>query len=375
MSSFKGKNRLLICCALAFAFSIYGWVAPGRASAADDSPACTDCHDDKQDFKFVHNPAQEGFCEGCHEPTPKHLEEGGPGGMKTNRTASACYQCHDAKDEGKNLHPALEMDGECVQCHNPHGSDNEQFLVLPKSRLCFECHDPIPSDAAGGSDHGVVTDEKSCLNCHDPHSSDRDSLLAGSQRALCLGCHDREIEVKEGEQAGRVQNIKQRLDMQSVHEPATGDEGCTSCHAPHGSKYKNLLVAAFPAENYNKYEPGDGTATNTFDLCFTCHEQAMLNETITADDTGFRDDTARSGAVVRRNLHWLHVVDAAGSADKSRGRSCNICHDPHGTIQPHLIRSWWPMRSSQMILKFESSPNGGECLKSCHSPKRYQRID
>lgn len=294
--------------------------------------------------------------------------------MKTERSASACYQCHDAKDEGENIHPALMMDGECVQCHNPHGADNKEFLIQPKNRLCFDCHDPVPSGAAEGSDHGVVTDAKSCMNCHDPHSSDQSALLLGSQKSLCLGCHDREIAGEKGKQTVNIQNIYQRLEMPSVHEPATWDEGCTSCHAPHGSKFGNLLIAAFPEKNYNKYEPGDGNP-NTYELCFNCHDQAMLKETISQGDTGFRNDMTRDGKVIRENLHWLHVVDAAGSENKNRGRSCNICHDPHGTTQPHLIRAWWTMKSFQPILKFEEMSDGGECLRSCHSPKRYQRID
>jgi len=374
MSLLKRKNRLPVVCALIMACSVFVWMAPHRASAADDLPACTDCHDDKQNAKYVHYPAQEGSCEACHTPTRQHLEEGGPGGMETNRTASACYQCHDAKNEGKNVHPALEMDGECIQCHNPHGSDSPKFLILPKNRLCFECHDPVPSDVKEGSSHSVVTDENSCLNCHNPHSSDQDALLVSPQKTLCLGCHDQEIEAKEDGRTEEVPNIKQKLEMPYLHEPATWDKGCTECHAPHGSKYDDLLVAAFPEKNYNRYEPGDGKP-NTFELCFNCHDQGMLNENISAENTGFRNDTVRNGTVVRENLHWLHVVDAGGSIDKSRGRSCNICHDPHGALQPHLLRSRWTMRSFQPVLQFENTPNGGECLKSCHSPKRYQRLD
>ena len=374
MNLSQGKKRLLICCALVFAFFSYDWMEPGSAFA-DDSMACTDCHSEQQEAAFAHSPAQEGMCDSCHEATQKHLEEGGPGGMKTDRTAAACNQCHEAKDEGKTVHPALMMDGECVQCHNPHGSANDKFLLLPKSRLCFECHDPVPADADSGSKHDVVTDEESCLNCHDPHSSDQGSLLVSAQKTLCLDCHNTEISVTEGEQTQEVQNIAQSLERPYLHEPVNWDEGCTECHAPHGSKYGNLLVAAFPEGNYNKYEPGDDKTTSTYELCFNCHDQGMLNETISGDETGFRNDTVRDGAVTRKNLHWLHVVDAAGAEDKSRGRNCNTCHDPHGTTQPHLVRAWWTMRSSQLILKFEDRPDGGECLRSCHSPKRYQRID
>jgi len=371
INSTKGKYRLLICFVLIFVFSEQNWMIDSWAVAGDDSPVCIDCHDDKQSARYVHYPAGEGDCKACHEPTPEHLAEGGPGGMKTNRTASACYQCHDTKSEGLHIHPALKMDGECVQCHNPHGSDSKKFLVMPINRICFECHNPIPADAGEGSEHNVVGDEKSCLNCHDPHSTDQDSLLITNPKTLCLNCHDREITVKEGVKTRKVADIKQKvLEMEFVHQPVIW---CTACHDSHGSKYRSLLAGSFPKNNYNKYEPGDYKTKNTFELCFGCHDQAMLNETITADDTGFRNDTIRDGEVVRENLHWFHVVNAAGS--ENRGRSCNICHDLHGSNYPHNIRTSWIMKKQNLVLKFKNRPNGGECMKSCHSLKYYQRID
>lgn len=367
MKSFKGNNRLLICCTLAFVLSAVGWVSVDRAVAAEDKVACTDCHEDKQNAKFVHNPAAEGECTACHEPEPSHLEEGGPGGMKTNRTASACSQCHDNMAAGSTVHPALEMEGECIQCHNPHGSSVDKFLVKPLNSLCQECHDPVPAEAASGSQHLAVTDGKGCLNCHNPHSSNQAALLTASPKTLCLGCHDREITAQEGDKIDRVMNIKEKLDMPYVHEAAKEDDGCTTCHAPHGSKYKKLLTASFPENNY--YKPSADTDKKIFELCFTCHDQAMLNKDISATDTGFRNDTLQNGKVVRKNLHRFHVLNAV------QGRSCNICHDPHGATQPHNLRSKWTMKTFEPTLLFESRTDGGECLKSCHRPKTYHRLD
>ncbi len=244
MNSTRGKKRLLICCALTFVLSGYGWKAVRKAVAADKQPVCIECHDDKQNAKYVHPPALDGECEMCHEPTKKHLEEGGPGGMKTNRTASACYQCHDAKNTGKVVHPALEMDGECINCHNPHGSDNKYFLVKPEDKLCFECHNPVPAGAAEGSEHAVVTDGKACLNCHNPHSSDNDSLLIASPKTLCLSCHDHKIsdEKEANEPPHTIPNIKAKVDGPHLHPAATKADGCLSCHLPHGSKKEDLLA-------------------------------------------------------------------------------------------------------------------------------------
>ncbi len=375
MNATRGRKRLLTCCALIFVLSGYGWMAASRAQAADNQPVCIECHDNKQNAKFVHPPALDGECEMCHTPTPKHLEDGGPGGMKTNRTASACYQCHDPKNTGKVVHPALEMEGECIQCHNPHGSDNKYFLVKPVDKLCFECHNPVPADAAKGSEHTVVTDGKACLNCHNPHSSDNPSLLIASPKTLCLGCHDREIVEKEpNEEPHTIPNIKAMVEGPYPHPAAVTEDGCLSCHLPHGSSEEDLLNAPFPASNYNQYVPGNDKTKNTYALCFTCHDKAMLNEKISAGDTGFQNDTVRNGVVVRENLHWFHVVDAAGSEYKDRGRSCNICHSPHGSTQPHLIRTSWTMRTFHPVIVYESKPDGGECLKSCHAPKRYRRI-
>lgn len=371
MNSPKGKNSMIIYCILAFAFSTYSLMVSNWAAASNDFPACMDCHDDKQSAQYVHSPAAGGNCETCHEPTREHLEKGGPDGMKTNRAASACYQCHEKKNDGTNVHPALMMEGECVLCHNPHGSDFEKFLVMQKNSLCFECHNRVPEGVDKGSAHSVVKDEKSCLNCHNPHSTYRDSLLINTQKTLCLKCHDREIAIKEGEKTRMVKNIKQKVEgIEFVHMPAVW---CTNCHAFHGSVYRSLLIAPFSEKIYNKYVPGDKKTKNTYELCFMCHDPGMLNETITERGTRFRNDTVLDGVVVRENLHLLHVVNAK---NKTKGRSCSICHDPHGSANPHVIKNTWTMKKHNLAIKFENKLNGGKCSGSCHALKRrYQRID
>lgn len=377
MKSSKGLRCLLCSFTLASAF-VAGWVllTAVAATADDASVACTDCHEDKQNAEYVHYPAREGDCRFCHEPAPEHLENGGPGGMKTDRTASACYQCHDPVNKGKTVHPALAMEGECTQCHNPHGSTFENLLVRPKNTLCLECHAEIPAEAGQVSKHSVILEGKSCLNCHDPHASDFDPLLVSSPKSLCLTCHDREIEITANNETREIVNISQKVGLAFPHKPATWDNGCIICHKPHGSRYNNLLIEPFPVKNYREYQPGDSKTKNTFELCFTCHNRALLNREITADGTGFRNDTIQDGKVVRENLHWFHVVFGAGSDLKARGRSCNICHNPHGADQPHAINSSWTMsKNYEPMLLYISRQDGGECMKSCHRQKIYQRIE
>jgi predicted CXXCH cytochrome family protein len=367
-----GKTiRLIICCVFVFAFSCL-WLVDGRADTEKASLTCVDCHADIQSKKYLHFPDQQGNCQACHEPTPEHLKEGGPGKIKTNKGVDSCLACHDSINKGKYVHPILDMNKGCTQCHNPHGSDNEYLLVKPLNIICLECHDPLPADVEEGSEHTIVKEGKACINCHQPHSSDLKLLLKEDMVDLCLSCHDRKITFRKNGRLKEITNIKQKVkEMAHVHPPA---KWCTSCHASHGSKYRSLLVAAFPDDNYNRYVSGDNGGTNTYDLCFGCHKKKMLNENIGPGDTKFRNDTVKDGVVVRENLHWFHVVNAAGSDDINRGRNCKICHDPHGSPNPHLIRPTWTIKNFNATIVYEASPDGGACLKSCHSPKTYQRI-
>lgn len=363
--------RLLICFVSVYVVAFL-WLTESRAATDMESLACIDCHTDIQTSKYLHFPDRQGNCKACHEPTPEHLKEGGPGKITTEKSVASCLSCHETINKGKYVHPILDMNKGCRQCHNPHGSDNQHLLVRPMNIICLECHDPLPAETARGSEHSVVKGEKGCINCHVPHSSDRKLLLKMDLVDLCLSCHDREITIKEDGKIRQIQNIMQKIkEMPYTHSPA---KWCTSCHASHGSKYKNLLVAPFPEDNYNKYESGGNGTKNTYDLCFGCHKKKMLNENIGPEDTGFRNDTVKDGSVVRENLHWFHVVNAAGSDDINRGRNCIICHSPHGTTNPHLIRSTWKIKNFNATIIYETRPDGGACLKSCHSPKTYQRL-
>lgn len=365
------KKSLLFGCALIFLLITGSRPERGWPAAEAAAAFCTECHADLQRVKYIHEPVRTGNCRACHGATADHPGDDGSGSIITDRSNKACYQCHNLKNKGRYVHPNLELEGGCLLCHDPHGSDNVNNLIRPKNLVCQECHNPIPADVK--TEHGVMTDETSCMNCHDPHAAELDSLLISNMPMLCLNCHDREITTSEEGLTRQVKNIKEKVrEMQYTHNPAIW---CTSCHASHGSRYRNLLVANFPVENYALYESGDRDKVNTYELCFGCHDKKMLREDITAADTGFRNDTLRDNVVVRRNLHWFHVVDAAGSENKARGRSCAICHDPHGTANPHLINTTWTMKNFDLNIIFENRGDGGSCLKSCHPPLSYQRLD
>jgi hypothetical protein len=107
----------------------------------------------------------------------------------------------------------------------------------------------------------------------------------------------------------------------------------------------------------------------------------MLNKDISNDPsefrTNFRNDTKTAdGKIQRTNLHWFHVVDAAGAMDKNQGRSCAICHDPHGSEQAHTIKTEWKMKDGKEIkIEYTATSTGGQCAKTCHSTHTYKRED
>jgi len=80
MNSSKEKYRLLLCFVLVFVFSGYSWMVNSPAAGGDDSPVCTDCHENKQNGKYVHYPAGEGNCEVCLQPLRSIARKAGPAG-------------------------------------------------------------------------------------------------------------------------------------------------------------------------------------------------------------------------------------------------------------------------------------------------------
>jgi hypothetical protein len=91
----------------------------------------------------------------------------------------------------------------------------------------------------------------------------------------------------------------------------------------------------------------------------------MMNQKNFVENTGFRIKD-------KKNMHWEHVVNANGQ-DQSLGRSCKICHDPHGSNQDFHINESWNMRGNEINIKYTKSDNGGQCTFTCHDVKIYNR--
>lgn len=314
---------------------------------------CQACHENKFDdsLEYRHAPSGAGLCVLCHVASDDHIAGSDKKGVTTDSNVSTCYKCHERRfDKKPFVHGALEYyDDSCIRCHNPHGSDRRPFLRKESNfALCMGCHDSdIP--VGGKSIHGVIKEGEGCLNCHTPHSGDYDKLLLTAEAGVCFSCHDKEITTKDR----IIPNIKAKLDGPFVHTGAAYNE-CTGCHENiHASKNERLLNENYSTKNYNLYkDPANPNRPNPYAFCLQCHdEDEKLGKT--GYDTGFRDPLYPTKHE-KKNLHWFHVVDAAGNKDKARGRGCRICHDPHGANQMFNINDSWDMSNTALLAAMDS---------------------
>lgn len=247
--------------------------------------------------------------------------------------------CHSDMIKAPHVHEPIKKN-DCNHCHTLADENAHKFaLTKSGSKMCLTCHASITQEIQNKNlHHHAPVRDGSCLACHDPHSSAETPLLRSSSNDLCLTCH------------GNLAAVK----MKTRHYPFA-EQTCDACHSSHASPHPDLLIESYPREFYSTYDE------ERFGLCFSCHDEELVSEAETTEDTMFRNGD--------RNLHHLHV---AGSA---KGRSCRICHTPHGGNQDRLIRSGVPYGSTGWILKMEyrADESGGSCGPACHAPRRYDR--
>ncbi len=308
---------------------------------------CAQCHKtlESASKRVVHEPVKQGACAKCHDP-----HESDFGKLLIAEPPALCLKCHKKQAEEvkmENVHPPFQNN--CLNCHSHHSSSEDHLLNLAPDKLCVFCHDDMQKrmDKAAMV-HGALTDKRACLNCHSPHASPQKKFLVADVKTLCLSCHDKTLTVG----ARRISNIQQTLQKSKSVHGAIDKVGCTGCHDPHTSENAHLLNKAFPSGSYAEANK------DNFALCFSCHKGDMLDKPVTTTATAFRNGD--------KNLHFVHVNGA-------KGRSCIICHNPHGSPNDHLINEKAPFGSWEMPLKYQSMDNGGSCAPGCHAERKYDR--
>jgi len=313
--------------------------------ALEEGQSCLECHDEMEKQQVLH-PATEGGdgCISCHEQDDP-LQHGFAD--RPEPIAELCLMCHEDPLAAAHQHPPV-VEGDCLFCHNPHQSEHAALLTAPQGELCLNCHD---ADAfSGQSVHGPVT-TNACSACHNPHAAKQAKLLRAAPPELCFRCPDKELEDGQQQKLPATKRLFEDEQAQ-LHPPfAAGD--CGDCHRPHAAEQPRLLSAAYPFGFYQPYRE------EAYALCLNCHDPAAFSEPRTLDATAFRNGNL--------NLHQRHV-------DKTKGRSCGICHSPHGAYQEHLLQSGMTFGEVTLGISYTTTENGGNCSTSCHTKVSYDRL-
>jgi len=189
-------------------------------------------------------------CEACHGPGGAHVKSFGmkPAGIvifgshsptPVAQQNSMCLSCHRA-DVGHAWAASAHAANEvsCAACHQIHSVSDPVREQATQAAVCGKCHQAVAADFIKPFHHPVPEGTMACASCHDPHGSTARAMLVKS--TLNETCTSCHAEL--------------RGPFLWEHQPVTDD--CDNCHTPHGSVQPALLTERPPM------------------LCQECHDAA-----------------------------------------------------------------------------------------------------
>jgi DmsE family decaheme c-type cytochrome len=192
---------------------------------------------------------------------------------------------------------------QCEACHGP-GAEHSKWVQPGEKQapiITFGQRSPLPA----GQQNQI------CLKCHS--GGERIDWYGGAHEVnavACTHCHrihvpqDPVLEIRSQPQVCYQCHRKTRSEFlkPSIHPVRFGRMDCSDCHQVHGSGAVALLRQ--PTVN---------------DTCYTCHAEK------------------------RGPLLWEHAPVT---------EDCRICHLPHGSVQPSLLRTRAPLLCQQCHSQF-----------------------
>jgi len=232
---------------------------------------------------------------------------------------------------------------------------NQEEIVIGKGVSCIseKCHAEFSKRKYR---HRIGSDPEKCDICHIMKIRDRHVFekIPEVTAPLCRKCHS--VKVIVPRQIKKAPPKVMDIGENKVQHKPFKEGRCTVCHDAHGSNYPWHLRADYPWGTYATYKKG------RYNLCTIrdCHKglDEMLGNPRTLKLTMFRNGNA--------NLHWRHV-------NKQKGRTCNICHDPHATKGPSLVKETFRFGNRLLDIRYTQTAEGGKCETTCHRYGEYNR--
>ncbi len=256
-------------------------------------------------------------------------------------TAASCItsSCHADMGMKKYVHAAGVDVKHCSKCHETVKQGEHSFKKLPSETrlLCAICHS-----------------SKFLALAH--------PAAAAHSTTLCSMCHSSKFlaspDIKKSAPEVIFKDVIYKDDKEVKFHTPIAEGKCTECHDAHESNFYMHLKVEYPSEFYAPY------SAEAYSLCLNskCHQglEKALTEPRTLTDTKFRNGNL--------NLHFRHV-------NKEKGRTCQACHQHHGSKNPKLIRKSFLFEKRTLTIEYEKTETGGRCTSACHIPVTYDRYE
>lgn len=138
-----------------------------------------------------------------------------------------------------------------------------------------------------------ATAGESCTSCHNPHNSEYKSLLVAPMPGLCTNCHVA---------------IRKQMGAKVKHDALTTPASCSACHSPHASNVEHVLLRL------------------PFDQCVDCHS---------------KDDLKDGNGKVLTNFKTFLAANPVQHAPVAQ-KDCSSCHETHGSDHTRLLIAPYP---------------------------------
>lgn len=334
--------KKILLSSLILLVALFVYFSNNNISNAEEPPKNTcfneACHKELMGGKFKHFAAFER-CSNCHkaiDSTKSHPIKGEKSFVLSHEPTKLCFTCHPKKTDSVHHEPYAK--GECIKCHSPHSTNHPKQLLFDKTELCGKCHKVATDFKTAHTDYKTGN----CINCHNPHASNESKVIR--KPTICITCHNKDT--KEPMQLSNV-NLFTKLRFQHFKDVT---QKCTSCHNPHHSNNIRLFIP-LKTEGLEK----TNIKSDVY-VCFNCHKTALFTDSLANNNTRFQNNN--------RNLHYVHI-------NTKKISNCNLCHQVHGTQNPHLVREFSLMGNWKNPINYIQTDSGGSCSSGCHKQYAY----